>query len=77
MSYNHDSSLFPSSPSPHHILPRLHGVTIGWSVEKCYEDFQNHLQEFGVEVESRELVNIIGGYVGEGYGKSTKDELGN
>ena len=51
-------------------------MTIGKSVENCYEAIQNHLQEFGVDVESRELVNIIGGYIGEGYGKSTKDELG-
>ena len=50
-------------------------MTIGQRVEDCYEAMQNHLEEFGLQVKSRELVNIIGGYVGEGYGKCTQDDL--
>jgi hypothetical protein len=34
-----------------------------------------HLREYGLQVDIRKLVNIIGGYTGEGYGKCSEDDL--
>ena len=54
---------------------RIHAVTIANSPETCYELFQDHLKEFQLQLEGRDLVNVIGGYIGEGYGKCTEDDL--
>ena len=36
-----------------------------------------HIQELGLtNVKARDIVEILGDYIGLGYGKSTKQELG-
>ena len=50
-------------------------MSIAQDTEICYDLLQEHLDEFKVQANSRDLVNVIGGYVGEGYGKCTEDDL--
>ena len=50
-------------------------MTVANSVDYCYQLIQEHLDEFKVQASARDLVNVIGGYVGEGYGKCTEEDL--
>ena len=55
---------------------RIHAVTVvSKNVEYIYQRIQKHLDELKVQASSRDLVNVIGGYVGEGYGKCTEEDL--
>ena len=36
---------------------------------------QKELEVFGMKVTARDLLNIIGDYIGESYGKCTEDDL--
>lgn len=54
---------------------RIHAISIANSREYCYELIKEHLEEFKITAEARDLVNVIGDYVGEGYGKYSDDDL--
>lgn len=58
------------------LLSRIHAATIGIPQDACYKLLDAHMKELGVvDVGARNIVNIIDGYIGLGYGKSTKREL--
>ena len=50
-------------------------MTIGPKIEKCYDLLQHHLDELKVQANSRDLANVIGGYLGVGYGKCNEDDI--
>ena len=50
-------------------------MTVANSVEDCYSIIARHLEKYGLQVEAGDVVNIIGGYVGDGYGKATEDDF--
>lgn len=54
---------------------RVHGVSVANNAESCYGFITDHLEELGLKVDSKELVNIMDGYIGDGYGKCTEDDL--
>ena len=41
-----------------------------------YQKINEDLQKGGLDVQAGELIDIIDGYKGKGYGKSTEEELG-
>lgn len=56
---------------------RIHAVTIGIPMDACYRLVDKHIKELGlVTVNAHDIVDIVDGYIGLGYGKSSKDELG-
>ena len=59
------------------ILFRIHAVTIGIPKDACYRMIDKHIKELGlVGVNVHDIVEIVDGYIGLGYGKSSKKELG-
>lgn len=56
---------------------RIHAVSIGIPVDSCYKLVDDHIKELGlVDVNVHDIVDLVDGYIGLGYGKSTKEELG-
>ena len=57
-------------------LFRIHGVSTGMDRNVCYELMDEHLRELGLnEVSSRDIIDILDGYRGAGYGISSQQEL--
>ena len=57
--------------------PRLHGVSTHFSSGYIHAVVDAHLHELGVGgVTSRELVDVVEGYTGNGLGTSTKEDSG-
>ncbi|XP_076435883.1 uncharacterized protein LOC143275567 [Babylonia areolata] len=55
---------------------RLHGVAAAHSVDFFYEHCDKSLKEVGLgHLKSRDLLRVVGGFIGRGYGLSTKQEL--
>ena len=55
---------------------RIHAVSVvSNNVESLYQRIQKHLDEFKVQTSAKDLVNMIGGYMGERYGKCTEEDL--
>ena len=50
-------------------------MSIASSADYNYTVIQEHLDSYKLEANARELVNVLDDYIGEGYGKCTKDDL--
>ncbi len=62
-------------PSAVHIC-RLHGVSVGLSLECLCDKIDEILVEMGIaEVAARDLVDLVSGYEGVGNEASPEDEL--
>lgn len=60
-----------------HVDARLHGIVVSNSEKHFYHHCDKTLQKVGLtDVSSKDLVNIVDGYKGKGYGQSTEEELG-
>ena len=57
------------------VLFRLHAVTVTRAAEQQYENVNVELKALGVDKPASTLVDIIDGYIGEGYGLNTEEEL--
>ena len=56
---------------------RLHAITVCDNKEYFYEHINEMLHEVGLtEQVAEDLVDIIDGYKGEGYGQSTPEDRG-
>ena len=56
---------------------RIHGVSIGIPVDSCYKLVDDHVKELGlVDVNAHDIVDLVDGYIGLGYGKSSQQEMG-
>ena len=56
---------------------RLHAVATHCSSDYIHSIVDAHLHELGVgSVTSREIVDVVEGYVGDGLGSSAKEETG-
>ena len=56
---------------------RIHGIAVCDSAEYFHTHCDVILQEVGVaSVTSRDILDIVEGYKGEGYGLSTQEERG-
>lgn len=62
----------------HHVcMYRIHGVSIGIPVDSCYKLVDDHVKELGlVDVNAHDIVDLVDGYIGLGYGKSSQQEMG-
>ena len=61
----------------HVCVYRIHGVSIGIPVDSCYKLVDDHVKELGlVDVNARDIVDLVDGYIGLGYGKSSQQEMG-
>ena len=65
------------------VLCRVHAVCVCDDAKYFYSHVDEQLQAYGITkhsegkpVRARDIVDIIDGYKGEGYGKSTGEELG-
>ena len=59
------------------MLYRIHGVSIGIPVNSCYKLVDDHIKELGlVDVDAHDIVDLVDGYIGLGYGKSSQQEKG-
>ena len=56
------------------VLFRLHAVTVTRAAIQ-YENVNVELKALGVDKPASSLVDIIDGYIGEGYGLNTEEEL--
>ena len=55
---------------------RIHAVTTGMKKDVCYDLMDEHIKELGLKgVSSREILEVVDGYRGAGYGLSSHDEL--
>ena len=56
---------------------RIHAVTIGLLRDVCYRLVDEHIKDLGlIDVNAHDILEIVDGYVGLGYGKSSKEEQG-
>lgn len=62
---------------------RIHAVCVCDSADLFYQHIESQLEAFGLTkdtqgrpIKARDLVDIVDGYKGLGYGKSTEEELG-
>ena len=56
---------------------RIHAVPIGIPADSCYKLVDDHIKELGlVTVNAHDILEIIDGYIGLGYGRSSKQEMG-
>lgn len=61
----------------HVCVYRIHGVSIGIPVDSCYKLVDDHVKELGlVDVNAHDIVDLVDGYIGLGYGKSSQQEMG-
>ena len=59
------------------VCVRIHAVSIGIPVDSCYKLVDDHIKELGlIDINARDIVDLIDGYIGLSYGKSTKEEMG-
>ena len=57
---------------------RIHGVCVCDNAEYFYHHVDELLQDYGLDdIKARDICDIIEGYKGTGYAKSTDEELGN
>ena len=62
---------------------RIHGVTISFSAEKAFEMIDEDVAAIGLvgkdgePVKATQLLEVVEGYVGEGYSLSNEQELSN
>lgn len=54
---------------------RVHGVNVTWHADYFYQRIQDILDQMNAPFNSRELIDVIDGYVGLGYAKSRPEEL--
>ncbi len=66
-----------------HVLCRVHGVCVCDNADYFHGHIDEELQAFGLTTDregkplrSRDIVDVIEGYKGLGYGLSTEEELG-
>ena len=46
-------------------------------MDSCYKLMDDHVKELGlVDVNAHDIVDLIDGYIGLGYGKSSQQEMG-
>ena len=57
-------------------IHRCHAVNVCDDAAYFYQKINEDLQIGGLDVQAEELIDIIDGYKGQGYGKSTEEELG-
>ena len=62
---------------------RVHAVCVCDTADLFYQHIESQLEAFGLTedtqgrpIKARDLVDIVDGYKGLGYGKSTEEELG-
>ena len=57
---------------------RLHAITVSDNAAYFYDHCDQTLKEIGLDrVKSRDMLRMVDGYKGTGYGVSTDEELGN
>ena len=56
-------------------IHRCHVVNVCDDAAYFYQKINEDLQIGGLDVQAEELIDIIDGYKGKGYGKSTEEEL--
>lgn len=61
----------------HIIHFRVHAVCVCDESSYFYDHIDEDLQSAGLNVAARDIINVIDGYKGKGYGLSTDEELGN
>lgn len=61
----------------------MHAVCVCDTADYFYKHIEEQLEEYGLTrdtqgrpIRARDLVDIVEGYKGQGYGKSTDEELG-
>lgn len=61
----------------------MHAVCVCDTADYFYKHIEEQLEEYGLTLDTqgrpiraRDLVDIVEGYKGQGYGKSTDEELG-
>ena len=55
---------------------RCHAVSVADNTAYAYSKINEDLQAGGLDVQAEEIIDIIDGYQGRGYGLSTQHELG-
>lgn len=55
---------------------RCHAVNVSDNAAYFYNKINEDLQAGGLDVQAEEIIDIIDGYKGQGYGLSTQQELG-
>lgn len=46
-------------------------------MNSCYKLVDDHIKELGlVDVDAHDIVDLVDGYIGLGYGKSSQQEMG-
>ena len=55
---------------------RCHAVNVCDDAAYFYHEINEDLQIGGLDVQAEELIDIVNGFKGKGYGKSTEEELG-
>ena len=60
------------------VLCRVHAVNIRNSVKNLHAHVQGDLDSAGLEnIKASDIIDIMDGHKGDGYGISTQEELGN
>ena len=54
---------------------RCHAVAVSDNNLYFYDHIDQELKECGLKVKAREIIDVIDDYVGDGYAKSTEEEL--
>ena len=55
----------------------MHGVCVCDTADYFYDHIDELIDEYGLQdIKARDICDVIDGYKGEGYGKSTQEELG-
>jgi D-cysteine desulfhydrase len=54
---------------------RVHVVNVCWDADHFYDRIDDILRELGAPRAAREIVDVVDGHVGQGYAKSTPEEL--
>ena len=54
---------------------RIHGITVGRYQDEIHQWIQDHLKHYNIQVDAKDLLNVVDRHVGKGYAEYTQEDL--